>query len=1161
MSDELRCWLEQIGLAQHAETFAASDIDLDVLPELSDEDLKELGLSLGHRRRLLRAIVQRTSESVLGAAPDTPSRDAERRQLTVLFCDLVGSTELSRRFDPEDLRELIRRYQDAVSGAVVRHGGYVANFLGDGIIAYFGWPHADEDNAAQAVLAGLDAIIAVRELSLRAHAGIASGPVVVGDLDTAGRRQTGAVAGETPNLAARLEALAEPDQVVIDELTRQLIGAAFALEEIGPQNLKGFAEPVQAWRVVGERPVESRFEARAGRLTPFVGRQQEMALLLERFERAATGEGQAVLLAGEAGIGKSRLVQMLHERLLTASSPPTRIRMQCAPFHAASALHPVIRHLRYAAGFLDEDGPEERLDKLEALIRQGADNVRESAALLAPLLSLPDDRYGVLLDLTPEQRNERLMRALVDQLLGLAVGNTVLYVLEDAHWIDAATRDLIERLLARMASSRILVLITHRPEFRPDWTRHPHVTTLTLNRLSRGQAVEVARAAGGAMLSEEIVAIIGERAGGVPLFIEELTKSALEDGKTSDESHIPETLQASLLARLDRLGGEARELAQLAAVIGREFDTQLLCAVTGKKSEAIAPSLEGLVGSEIVLPAGSARYGAYVFRHALIQEAAYQSLLLARRRQYHRDVAFALEAMQPGAVEPEIIAQHYTAAELPEQAVPHWLRAGEGALGRFAGLAAAAHFERGLQLARGLPQAQRQVLELLLALGSALDRTERLRDALATFKEAAALALEVGSPVGLARAALGVEDTELYTGAERASVELLEAALVALDPGETVLRCRVLSQLGRALLDRGEVERANELSRAATDMARHLGDRRALLDVLLCERAARTGYPYSASQFLDIRRALDEMLAAAEEIGDPNLVERALGRVVPVVLEMGDRAAFEAQLARHGESLQQHELNTHLYFNVSGRAMRAILSGEFAEAERLAGQALEAAREFRNEYADGVYGVQMFTIRREQGRLAEVAPILRRFIDENPRDAAWRPGMALIASDLGFHDAARKSFEDLAAGGFAFPFDAKRTLTLSYLAEVCSRLGDVDQAERLYDLLLPYRDLAVIAPTTTVCCGSAARYLGMLAATLGDWGEAEEHFAAALTMDEQLQAWPWLAHTKHEFGLMLRARGRPRDHDHAAKLIAAAAASAERIGMPALQQKIRLLGR
>ena len=711
-----------------------------------------------------------------------------------------------------------------------------------------------------------------------------------------------------------------------------------------------------------------------------------------------------------------------------------------------------------------------------------------------------------------------------------------------------------------MADSRILVLITHRPEFQPDWTRHPHVTTLTLNRLSRSQAAEVARAAGGAGLSEGIVAIIGERAGGVPLFIEELTKSALEDGKASGESYIPESLQASLLARLDRLGGEARELAQLAAVIGREFDIQLLCAITDKRSEALGPSLDRLVGSEIVLPASSARYGAYVFRHALIQEAAYQSLLLARRRQYHRDVACALEAMQPDTVEPEIVAQHYTAAELPEKAVPHWLRAGERALARFAGLAAAAHFERGLELARGLPQSRSQVLELLLALGNALDRTERLRDALATFKEAAVLAVEVGSPTDLARAALGVEEVEVYTGDQRASVELLEAALCALGSSETVLRCRVLSQLARALLDRGEIERANELSRAATDAARGLGDRRALYDALISERAARTGYPYSASQFLDIRNALDEMLAAAEELGDPNLVERALGRVVPVALEMGDRPAFEVMLARHGQSLERHELNSHLYFNISAHAMRAILGGEFAEAERLAERAFEAARDFSSEYADGVYGVQMFTIRREQGRLAEVAPILRRFIDDNPRDAAWRPGMALIASDLGFRDAARRSFEDLAAAGFAFPFDAKRTLTLSYLAEVCTELGDVDRAERLYNLLLPYRDLAVIAPATTVCCGGAARYLGMLAATLGDWAAAEEHFAAALTLDEQLQAWPWLAHTKHEFALMLRARGRPRDHDRALELIAAAAASAERIGMPALQRKIRSLG-
>jgi predicted ATPase/class 3 adenylate cyclase len=1159
MPDTLLRWLEQIGLAQHAETFAANDIDLDILSELSDGDLKELGLSLGHRRRLLRAVAERTSKGVTDVPPETACRDAERRQLTVLFCDLVGSTELSRRFDPEDLRELIRRYQDAVSRAVAAQGGYVANFLGDGLIAYFGWPRADADNAAHAVRAALDAVVAVRELSLQAHAGIASGPVVVGDLDAAGRRQIGAVAGETPNLAARLEGVAGPDEIVIDELTRQLAGAAFAVEELGKQNLKGFVEPIQAWRVLGERAVESRFEARMGRLTRFVGREQELALVLERYERAAAGEGQAVLLTGEAGIGKSRLVHVLSQRLSAACSPPMRIRMQCAPFHAASPLHPVIRHLRHAARFRDEDGAQERLDKLETLIRGATDNVRESAALLAPLLALPDDRYGVLLDLTPEQRHEGLMRVLVDQLVGLASRNTVLYLLEDAHWIDAATRDLIERLLARMADTRILVLITHRPEFRPDWTAHPHVTTLTLGRLSSGQGAEVARAAGGGMLSEELIAVIGARAGGVPLFIEELAKSALGHGKSSGKSHIPETLQASLLASLDRLGDEARELARLAAVIGREFEVRMLCAITRKQSEAIAPLLDRLVASEIVLPAGTGRAGGYVFRHALIQEAAYQSLLLARRRQYHRDVANALEAMAPDTVEPEIIAQHYTAAELPGQAVPYWLRAGERASARFAGSAAAAHFERGLQLARDLPQARREVLELLLALGNALDRTERLRDALATFKEAAALAVELGSPADLARAALGVVELEVYTGDERASVELLEAALRALGPGETALRCRLLSQLARALLDKGEIERANELLLAATDTARRLGDRRALYDALISERAALTGYPYSASQFSDIRSALSELLAAAEEIGDPNLFERALGRVIPAVLEMGDRPAFEAMLVRHGESLERHELNTHLYFNISARAMRAILGGELAEAERLAEEAFEVAQAFSSEYYAGVYGVQMFTIRREQGRLAEVAPVLRRFIDENPRDAAWRPGMALIATDLGFHDAARKAFGDLAAGGFAFPVDAKRSLTLSYMAEACTRLGDVERAERLYHLLLPYRDLTVIAPVATVCCGSAARYLGMLCGTLGDWAAAEEHFAAALAMDERLQAWPWLAHTKHELALVLIARSRSRDRARAETLLGEAAASAERIGMPALQQKIRSL--
>jgi class 3 adenylate cyclase/tetratricopeptide (TPR) repeat protein len=917
MSEDLRIWLQRIGLEQHAELFASNDIDLDLLPDLSDEDLKELGLSLGHRRRLLRAIAERSSETLRSAAEHMAAsdpgrgdtvREAERRQLTVLFCDIVSSTELSGRHDPEDFRELLRRYHDALTAVVLRHDGYVANYLGDGILAYFGWPRAEEDEAAQAIRAGLDAVAAVRELSLEARVGIASGTVVVGDLEGAGRRQAGAVAGETPNLAARLQALAGPNQVVIGGLTRQLIGAAFVLDDLGPQALKGIAEPVHVWQVLAERSVESRFDARMGRMTRFVGREHEVALLIERFEQAVAGEGQVVLLSGEAGIGKSRIVRQLHERL--AGTAHTRVRMQCSPSHTASALHPVIRHLEHAAGFLPDDEPQTKLDKLEALLRCGVEDATASAALLAPLLSLPaTDRYGAI-EYTAEERNQRTLRVLVDQLLGLAAKEPVLYVIEDAHWIDPTTRELITHILARIGDARLLMLITHRLDFQSDWARHPQVTALTLNRLSRGQGTEVVRAAGGEALWEEVVARILRRADGVPLFIEELTRSVIETGDVLGDSNIPETLQASLLARLDRLGADAKEVAQIAAVIGREFGSELLHAIAAKPREMIALALERLVASQIVLPASPVQYGAYAFRHALIQDAAYQSLLLSRRRQYHLDIARALETRFPEAAEdePEIIAQHYTQAAAPEMAIPYWLQAGKRALARFAVLEPIAHFERGLQLARGQPDGagrSRQILELLLPLGDALYRTTRGQEALAAFKEAGELARELGSPADLAQAALGVEDIEfLVSGPERDSVGLLEAALAALGEGEKVDRCRVMSRLGRALFGTGMTERASELLHDAVNLSRRLGDRQALWDALVCEHITTVGYPWSARQFPERRKALDEMLALAEEIGDPKLIMEAEGRRTPAFLEMGDLADFEASQANKSDTVK-----------------------------------------------------------------------------------------------------------------------------------------------------------------------------------------------------------------------------------------------------------------
>jgi len=459
---------------------------------------------------------------------------------------------------------------------------------------------------------------------------------------------------------------------------------------------------------------------------------------------------------------------------------------------------------------------------------------------------LPAERYGAIV-LSAEQRSERTFGALIDQVLGLATKQPVLYILEDAHWLDPATHELVTRTLGRIAEARVLMLITHRPEFQSDWARHPQVTALTLSRLSRGQGTEVARAAGGEGLSEEVVTRILRRADGVPLYIEELTKSVIETETPGGDTDIPETLQASLLARLDRLGTDAKEVAQLAAVIGREFDGALLGGVIGKPKDVIDQSLQRLLASEIVLPIGPAHGGFYAFRHALIQDAAYQSLLLSRRRQYHGEIARTLEQHFPDLTEnqPDLVAQHYTAAELPEQAIPYWLQAGERAMARFAFREPVAHLEHGLQLARTLPEGparSRHILRLLLALGDARVRIGPYREALQPYKEAAELAQKCGSPAELARAALGLEEAEvLVSRPGRESVPLLEAALAALSTSDSVDRCRVLSRFGRALFDIGFDERGGALLRDGTNMARRLGDLKALCDALLCEHIATSG--------------------------------------------------------------------------------------------------------------------------------------------------------------------------------------------------------------------------------------------------------------------------------------------------------------------------------
>jgi class 3 adenylate cyclase/predicted ATPase len=736
-------WLDTIGLGRYAALFADNDIDLQVLPELGEADFEKLGISLGHRKKLLKAIAALAGETVAadaGIAPAATRPEAERRQLTVLFCDLVGSTALSARLDPEDMRAVIAAYQSACSEVIRRYEGHVAKFMGDGVLAYFGYPQAHEDDAERAVRAGLDLSSAIGRLNaddgraLSVRVGIATGQVVVGDLIGEGASQEQAVVGETPNLAARLQALAAPGTVVISQATRRLVGGLFELSDLGPQRLKGFAEPLSAWRVEGEGRAEDRFEALHGeRLTPLVGREHELGILLERWAWAKDGDGQVVLLSGEPGIGKSRLIRTLREHL--RNEPYTPLSHYCSPYHINSALHPVIGLLERAAR-LDRDDPTEvQLAKLEAVLGRSSERLDEVVPLLAALLGVPIDARYAALTMTPEAQKRRTLQALLDQLADLAAQQPVLALYEDVHWIDPSTLEFIGLVIERVRRLPVLALITFRPEFQPPWISQDHVTTLTLSRLGRRQGADlVARVTGDKPLPAEVVEQIVARTDGVPLFVEELTKTVLESSLLADAGDhyelsgplpplaIPTTLHDSLMARLDRLA-PVKEVAQIGAVIGREFSHELLAAMAPMSAKQLGDALEQLVNSELVFRRGTAPQATYRFKHALVQDAAYQSLLKSKRQQVHARIAQILEERfaETAAAQPELLAHHFAEARQAERAIEYWLKAGERAAERSANLEAIRHFTHGLEALATLPECaarDRRELAFQIAIGT-----------------------------------------------------------------------------------------------------------------------------------------------------------------------------------------------------------------------------------------------------------------------------------------------------------------------------------------------------------------------------------------------------------------------------------------------------------
>lgn len=735
-------YLQSLGLGQYADRFAENDVDAAALLQLEEPHLRELGLSLGHRVRLLNAIAELKRAGEGAAAPEEKppptNREGERRQLTVMFCDLVGSSELSGRTDPEELRRIMQAYHQACAGTVARFEGHVAQFLGDGVLAYFGYPLAHEDAAERAVRAGLATIDAVAALArkglgdLRVRVGIATGLVVVGRGFGVDRPGEPSATGETPNLAARLQAIAEPGTVVIGERTRALTLGSFRYRELGAVTLKGFGEAVKAWQVLGEASA-SRFEAaHADRMTGFVGREQEVALLQSRWEQAAGGEGQVVLLCGEAGIGKSRIAEQF--RLQLRDVEHSRVRWQCSPFHSNSALQPVISQLEFAAGFAPEDDNAARLDKLERLLQADSAASADALPLFALLLGLDaGGRYG-LPTLTADAIRKRTLEALADALVALSRGKPVYWQIEDAHWIDPTTRELVGLCLARIRDARVFALVTFRPEFAAPWANLPHVTALTLNRLARRQSVALVEQIAERPLPAEVLDQILAKTEGIPLFVEELTKAVLEAGVMTEVDGryrvngqlppmaIPATLQDSLMARLDRLA-PVKEVAQIGAAIGREFSYELIAAVSAMASGALDDALARLAAAELVYVRGNPPESSYVFKHALVQDAAYSSLLHARRQQLHARIAEKLQEKMPDVVarHAELLAHHYEAAGLEAPAKKAWTLAAERATERSDYAEAGSHFARALALARREPDSEaRRREEASLIVGQAI---------------------------------------------------------------------------------------------------------------------------------------------------------------------------------------------------------------------------------------------------------------------------------------------------------------------------------------------------------------------------------------------------------------------------------------------------------
>jgi class 3 adenylate cyclase/tetratricopeptide (TPR) repeat protein len=1122
---------------------------------------------------------------VTPAQPDASEvPDGERKTVTVLFADIKGSTELEQDLDPEEARAIVDPVLQLMMEAVHRYGGHVAQSTGDGVFAMFGAPIAHEDHPQRALYAALRIQEDIRRYGaklreqgrapIEIRVGVNTGEVLVRAIQTAKGHAEYTPIGHTTNLASRMQTVAATGTIAATEDTRKLCEGYFTFRSLGPTRVKGVSEAVNVYEVTGLGPLRTRLQASVRRgLSKFVGREAELAQMKRALDSARSGHGQIVAAVGEAGVGKSRL---FYEFQAVGQSGCLVLETLSVSHGKASAYLPVIELLKNYFDIIPDDDARKRREKIGGKILILDRALEDTLPYIFTLLEVVESD-DLLARMDPEIKRRRTLDAIKRLLLRESLNQPLIVIFEDLHWLDEGSRALLNLLADSIGTAHLLMLVNYRPEFTHNWGNKTYYTQVRLDPLSTENGEEMLKA----LLDDghdlvPLKRVIIEKTEGNPFFIEEIVQGLFEQGallrngsiklaKPLSTIQIPSTVQAVLASRIDRLPPEEKDLLQTLAVIGKEFPFTLVREVSGKADDELQRLLSDLQIAEFIYEQPAISDVAYVFKHALSQQVAYGSALLERRRVLHERIARFLEAQFPETVEtqPELIAHHYTEAGLGAHAIPYWQRAGERALQRSANTEAISHLTKGLELLSALakplegtprePVDEAQRCTLLLSLGEAQRRAGQPLKAQETFLQAAEIEQVLGSPEFLVRAGVELARLTFTVGLPAApAVRILEEALRKLGAEDSPLKAKTLASLAR-VLGTG-AQRAMACAEKGLDMARRLGDPALVADNLDGMNYALAGPDYAQQRLANAT----EMLRLAKAADNSYFIwdDTHFWRLY-CLLELGDMPAADAEIDAYARFVEERHEPFQVCLVTGFQCMRALMQGRFEDSERLAQQAFAIGQRMQTETAAGVFGSQMFTLRREQGRLKEIEPAVEYFLQQHTAATAWRPGLAVIYSELGRTREAREEFEQLAWNDFAdLPRDPLWMGSMTYLADVCTFLGDKVRAAALYKILLPFAGRNVVIGIGQSCYGALSRYLGALATTLERWEEAAQHFEDALAMNARMDARPWLAHTQEQYATMLFARRQSGDRNKAATLLDAALATARELGMRALEQRI-----